>query len=30
MCFCNRVGCIAEPANEVAGDCGGVMFGPGK
>jgi hypothetical protein len=29
MCFCNRVGCTAEPTKEVAGDWGGVMFMPG-
>jgi hypothetical protein len=26
MCFCNRVGWIAEPTKEVEGDWGGVMF----
>ena len=26
MCFCNRVGCNAEPTKEVEGDWGGVTF----
>jgi len=30
MCFCSRVGCVAGPAKEIAGDWGGDMFAPGK